>query len=201
MLKRRSNSELEEVENFLHHFAENLLKRLSPEIALVEALERYDGELKPILEKFVLTVIYEGKTVLEALKNIEQELENRHAIRLLEISMKVLKKDSVTSGKRILSLVNMFRENRKIVLQRQNIIAAQRFKVKFLIFTLPVILGLMAALSPLFSLIPLQEISEYNFTNLTLNLDTSIYLILSFGAVNFTTAYFLMNLTGELKIA
>ncbi|MFX0068962.1 MAG: hypothetical protein ACFFA1_01785 [Promethearchaeota archaeon] len=195
-----SKMEISELGNFLAIFGEKLLRKMSPEKAFREAIKQYDGPLKQILSEFVAKMYEKGLSLVEACRMLEKTLLNPQSRRLLRIVVKSIQKDAYVSGERIISIVTHLRENQQLVAQRESIVRAQEFKLRFLVIVSSCIFGIITTLAPWFSMLNILhgEIATYNLTQM-LSFD-QFYILITFGAISVLTTYANMSMLRMNKI-
>jgi len=186
---KHSKVEISELGNFLAIFGEKLLRKMSPEKAFREAIKQYDGPLRQILSEFVAKMYEKGLSLVEACRMLEKTLVNPQSRRLLRIVVKSIQKDAYVSGERIVSIITHLRENQQLVAQRESIVRAQEFKLRFLVIVSSCIFGIITTLAPWFSMLNLLngEITTYNLTQI-LSFD-QFYILITFGAISVLTTY------------
>lgn len=195
-----SKMEMTELGNFLAIFGEKLLRKMSPEKAFRETSRQYNGPLKQILGEFVAKMYEKGLSLGEACQMLEKTLVNPQSRRLLRIVVRSIQKDAYVSGERIISIVTHLRENQQLVAQRESIIRAQEFKLRFLVIVSSCIFGIITTLAPWFSMLSILsgEVATYNLTQI-LSFD-QLYILITFGAVGLLTTYANMRMLKMKKI-
>lgn len=195
-----SKMEMTELGNFLAIFGEKLLVKMSPEKAFREALKQYNGPLRQILAEFVAKMYEKGLSLVEACRMLEKDLVNPHSRRLLRIVVRSIQKDAYVSGERIVSIVTHLRENQQLIAQRESIVRAQEFKLRFLVIVSSCIFGIITTLAPWFSMLNVLngEVAAYNLTEI-LSFD-QLYILITFGAISLLTTYANMSMLRMKKI-
>ena len=134
---------------FLTYFG-NELKLDSPqEIALMKAFRSYHGPLKDSLESCVQEIFHINYSFKKGWNKLKSVIKNPQIIFLINTINRMLQKSSIETGNRLDSIIQQIRANQELIKEREGIIKAQQFKVKFLNFILAGILGLIAGLTPI----------------------------------------------------
>ena len=171
----------------------NKLKLGSPqEIALLKAFMAYNGEFKELFEKSVNLIHYQNYSFRRGWNELKNSFSNPQINFLINLISRMLEKSSAETGNRINSIVQQIKTNRELIKDRESIIKAQQFKIKFLTFIMAAILGLIAGIIPL-----LFQISNI-FENLGLQNGVlfweSFPLVLSLLIMTLYSSYFLNKL-------
>jgi hypothetical protein len=186
-LNRTAKQELQELMVVLSLVGEFLHReRVSPEAALRAAGEAYDGWLKPILEDTILKILYNGETFDIAWLNLGDRFTSGQCRQIIGMLPQMLEKTAEETGERLIEVVSYIKENQALIEERENVITAQRFKAKLLSLFSSAALGLIGALSPLFSLISTRGPGTSPFGLPTLSHDIMIptIVLLLMTAIN-----------------
>jgi hypothetical protein len=186
------NSDMVEFLNFLIYFANELKLGLPQEVALSKAARSYSGKLSPIIENCRNAVCHWGNGFRASWLSLRTNLRNPQISFLIEIIERMVKKSSLVTGSRLLSIIQQLNENRELIRERESILIAQQFKIKLLVFVMAGILGLISGLTPwlvqLFSFLTSQPTAiEFN-PSAALLIWTSLFIMATYAG------YFLTKL-------
>jgi hypothetical protein len=190
--------ELFEVEDFLIIYTKNLLKSISPELALTNSLKQYNGKLKIIFTNLIKNIIVNGKSLNDSVHSTSSQFINSQSKQVFLFLMNFLEKDPKIRAERALKLLYRLRENKQLYLKRKNIVKAQEFKIKFLVLIMCLVLGLLASLSPWFSILSIinQSNGNLNLLDITISHSPSIYVIIAFFFICLINSYTLYRIIG-----
>jgi len=192
-----TDEELSEVANFLRFFADELKLGICPEQAYKYALGKYNGILKPLFVEGARRLVIGAHPLKQVLRSIASSLNSLNSTYLLQLCCKFLEKDSMEAGRILLSMVRTLDENASLIKRRNNLLRAKTLKTKILSLATSLVLGYVAALTPLFAMLFLirqQNIGEIT-TGLSLNPITFWPAIVSFFFIGILTAYQLTEFT------
>jgi hypothetical protein len=159
-----AKQELQELLVVLSLFGESLHREgVSPEAALRATCEAYNGWLSPILRDAIFRIVYNGETFKVVWLSLRDKLASSQSRQIISMLPQMLEKTASETGERLVEVVSYIKENQVLVEERENVIAAQRFKAKLLALFSSAALGLIGALSPLFSMISTPESSIPSF--------------------------------------
>lgn len=174
-LDHTAKQELQELMVVLSLIGESLHREgFSPEAALRETGEAYSGWLSPILKDAVSKILYNGETFDVAWLQLRDKFTSNQCRQIISMLPQMLEKTAEEAGERLVEVVSYIKENQVLIEERENVITAQRFKAKLLSLFSSAALGLIGALSPLFSMISNRGLIIPSFRLLTLSPDTMI---------------------------
>ena len=145
-------SEFEELLKFLSFFGNFLKRGYSVEQALINSINRYEGILKMKLKNLVNDILLENSSFSAALDKFSQNCLNFQSIQIINLIKRMLEKDSIKSGNQIISLITNLKKNQNLIKKRELVYESQQFKVQIISMISSFVLGLLASLSPIFSL-------------------------------------------------
>jgi hypothetical protein len=192
-----TDEELSEVANFLSFFADELKLGTCPEQAYKYALSKYNGALKHLFVKGAHRLVIGAQPLTLILKDIASSLNSLNSKYLLQLSCKFLEKDTMEAGRILLSMVRTLEENSSLIKKRGHLLRAKNLKTKILSLATSLVLGYVAALTPLFAMLFLlrqQNIEELT-TSLSFNLLSFWPAIISFFFIGILTSYQLTEFT------
>ncbi len=191
------DEELSEVASFLCFFADELKLGICPEQAYKFALGKYNGPLKSLFVEGARQLVIGAQPLTQVLKSIAGSLNSLNSTYLLQLSCKFLEKDSMKAGRILLSMVRTLEENSNLIRKRNHLLRAKNLKTKILSLATSLILGYVAALTPLFAMLFL--IRQQNIGQITIGLNFSPLAfwpaIVSFFFIGILTAYQLTEFT------
>lgn len=141
---------VKELESFLTIFASKLKLGNSPECSYKKALQNYNGVLRTELVKLNKKII-NGSQFSNTFNSITQNPSLKQCRPLIFISCKLTEMDSKKAGETIEQMVLRFRENRKLIEEREHLVRSLSFKTKVLTVACSASLAMMLAMLPLFS--------------------------------------------------
>jgi hypothetical protein len=193
-----TDEELSEVTSFLSFFADELKLGICPEQAYIYALSKYNGDLKHLFVEGASNLFIGALPLKKVLKGIANSLNSLNSQYLLQLSCKFLEKDSVEAGRVLLSMVRTLEENSSLIKKRNHLLRAKNLKTKILSLATSLVLGYVAALTPLFAMLFLirqQNVAELTTTSLSFNPLSFWPAIVSFFFIGIITSYQLTEFT------
>ncbi|MHA1409521.1 MAG: hypothetical protein ACTSQY_04245 [Candidatus Odinarchaeia archaeon] len=195
--------ELFEVEDFLILYTKNLLTSISPEAALLLSIKQYKGDLHNVFNLFVKRILHLSYTFNDAVVETAQQFINPQSTQIFTFIMQFLEEDPKGCAERALRLLYRLKENKQLYFKRRNIIKGQEFKIKFLVFMMAIVLGLITALSPWFSVLSILDTSgaPFNLTGFSFSATPSVYVLITFllvCLVNSATLYQIVKVNNKL---
>jgi hypothetical protein len=152
---------------------------ICPEQAFTYALTKYNGNLKPHFMKAVRQLFVGALPLKSILEELALSLNSLNSRYLLQLTCKFLEKDSIEAGKVLVSMVRALEENNSLIKKRNHFLRAKNLKTKVLSLGTSLVMGYIAALTPLFSMLFLLR--QQNFIELTNSL--------TFNPLNFWPAF------------
>jgi hypothetical protein len=161
-------------------------EKISPESAIMSVSQVYGGWLSPLLVEIARKISYDGETFNSAWHWFKGNLVNVQCRQIVGILPQMIEKTAEEAGERLMEVSSYVRENMTLIDERENIFAAQRFKSKLLSLFSSAALGLVAALSPLFAAINMQQTSFIGSRALISSSDviTTTLVLLSMATLN-----------------
>jgi len=187
-----NTSNLIEFLDILTYFGNQLKQGKPQEIALLEAYRSYQGPLKPSIQDCLKKIYLQNKSFKISWYELQKILNDSQIHFLIALIARMLDKSSIETGHRILSILQQLKANRELIREREIIIKAQQFKVKFLSFVLAAILGLLAGIAPL--LIKIGNLLSNPENPTVFNFWDAFPLSLSLLFMFFYTAYFITKI-------
>ena len=146
----KENYALKEFESFLTLFAEELKRGNSPELAYKNALSHYSGPLWNQLID-VYKQVLSGVPLASALNSIMHSPNLKKHSPLLFMICKLIETNSKRAGEHIAQAVLRFRENRRLLEEREHLAMSLSFKIKVLTVACSASSAILLAMLPLFS--------------------------------------------------
>ncbi len=143
------DSEMIEFLTFLTFFGNELKRKVPPEMALLKAFSTYQGTLRKPVAQCITDIFCGGNSFGEGWSKLKEALLDPQVHFLTNLITRMVEKSSTEAGERIISTLQQLKVNRELVRERESIIKAQQFKVKFLICVMAAVIGLIAGLTPL----------------------------------------------------
>jgi len=161
-------------------------EKVSPESAVKSVSQVYDGWLSPLFTELARKISYNGETFNDAWQWFKSNFTNIQCRQIIGILPQMIEKTAEEAGERLIEVVSYVRENMALTEERENIFAAQRFKAKLLTLFSSAALGLVAALSPLFTIVGVHHISFIGPGSLISTNDVTVtaIVLLSMTALN-----------------
>lgn len=187
LFNHTAKEELQETMTILPLLGEFLCReKVSPESAVNSVSQIYSGWLSPLLTEVARRISYNGETFNDAWQWFKSNFANIQCRQIIGILPQMIEKTAEEAGERLIEIVSYVKENMALIEERENIFAAQRFKAKLLSLFSSAALGLVAALSPLFTIVSAQHMSFIGSGSLTSTNDIIVttIVLLSMTALN-----------------
>ena len=153
---KEEKAKFNEFVSFLLSFTLNLQKNSSPELAFVKAYTQNELHYS-ILEKPLKTQISQllnfSCTFDEMLEKLQIELKSIRYKIILDVIGKLVAQNAYLSHEKITEILNEISIHQKLENKLEIIIKGERFKVLLFLFLLPIIIGGIGGLFPLFNFI------------------------------------------------
>ena len=158
----------------------------SPECALKRVGEIYRGWLSKPLSELTQSILYNGETFHNAWLLFASRFSNAQCRQILGIVPGMIEKTAEMAGERLVEVASYVKENQALVEERENILGAQRFKAKLLSFFSSAALGMVGALSPLFTMVGMQQFNLSLLASSVWTVDTlfAVLVLLLMMAIN-----------------
>jgi hypothetical protein len=204
---KEEKAKFNEFISFLVSFTLNLQKNSSPELAFVKAYtqnELHYNFLKKPLKKQISLLLNFSCTFDEILERLQIELKSIRYQIILDVIGKLVAQNAYLSHEKISEILNEISIHQKLENKLEVIIKGEQFKVLLFLFLLPIIIGGIGGLFPLFNFI-IGNIS----LNGNLSLSVLFKLLFTFDfiiiflsllfCVNISSHYFLEIISHERK--
>ena len=186
---------------FLKNFAINLRNNISPENAFIDAYlrnKKYFKAINRVLEPSISRLLNFSCSFEEMINHLKEELVSiRYAV-IIETIEKMLVESSYYSSEKILEILEIIFKHRRLERKLNIIIQGEKFKVLIFIFLLPLILGAIGGMLPLFMIITknledVEGFSYYDYLEL-INIFDFIIIFLTLFFSNLITCYFFLKI-------
>ena len=151
---REEKAKFNEFVSFLLSFTMNLQKNSSPEVAFVRAYsqnERHFSVLDKPLKSCISQLVNLSCSFDEMLENLQFELKSMRYKIILDVIGKLVAQNAYISHEKISEILNEISVHQKLENKLEIIIKGERFKVLLFLFLLPIIIGGIGGLFPLFN--------------------------------------------------
>jgi len=151
---REEKAKFNEFVSFLLSFTMNLQKNSSPEVAFVRAYsqnERHYSILNKPLKTQISQLVNFSCSFDEMLENLQFELKSIRYKIILDVIGKLVAQNAYLSHEKISDILNEISIHQKLENKLEIIIKGERFKVLLFLFLLPIIIGGIGGLFPLFN--------------------------------------------------
>jgi len=193
--------------SFLRSFTLNLQKNTSPEIAFINSYSQNKSQIVLIdapIKSQITNLLSFSCSFEEMLENLQIEINSIRFRIILDVIGKLVSKNAYISHKKINELLNEISKHQKLERQLENIIRGERFRVLFFLFLLPIVIGGIGGLFPMFNIlinnisfssnIPLSSLLELFFSY-----DFVVIFLALWFCVYTSSYYFLKIISYERK--
>ena len=153
---REEKAKFNEFVSFLLSFTMNLQKNSSPEVAFVRAYsqnERHYSILNKPLKSQISQLVNLSCSFDEMLENLQFELKLMRYKIILDVIGKLVAQNAYLSHEKLSEILNEISVHQKLENKLEIIIKGERFKVLLFLFLLPIIIGGIGGLFPLFNFV------------------------------------------------
>ena len=153
---REEKAKFNEFVSFLLSFTINLQKNSSPEVAFVRAYsqnEYHYSILDKPLKSHISQLVNFACSFDEMLENLQFELKSIRYKIILDVVGKLVAQNAYLSHEKISEILNEISVHQKLENKLEIIIKGERFKVLLFLFLLPIIIGGIGGLFPLFNFV------------------------------------------------
>lgn len=202
ILKEYSNSENKIFNEFLlllNSFAINLNKNISPELAFLKSYVQNKNlfvVFKPIIRKQISNLLNFKLSLREMIQFLKLELKSIRYHVILDAIDKFITENANYSSDKIFEILNVVHKHQKLEKKLEIIIKGEKFKIFFFIFLLPLLIGAISGMLPLFLLITrssssLSPIISINHGRLINAFNIFIIFLIFLSSISITTVNFL----------
>ncbi|MFX0032689.1 MAG: hypothetical protein ACFE8E_07345 [Candidatus Hodarchaeota archaeon] len=197
---KNEKKNFEEFLLFLKSFALKLKNKISPEKAFVTSYFSHKDQLiklsKPLDEQ-INRLLNLNCSFTEMMGFLQYELKAFRYWIIIDVLKKILFENTLESSKKILELLNIISKHRKLEKKLELIIKGEKFKVLIFYFLLPIILGAIGGMFPLFiSIIDFSSFDNIGIVNLfTLTISHEFLItFLCLLACNLISSYYFLKI-------
>ena len=178
---KEEKAKFHEFISFLKGFTLNLQKNSSPEIAFINSYSQNKSQFVLIdapIKSQITNLLNFSCSFEEMLENLQIETNSIRFKIILEVIGKLVSKNAYISHKKINELLSEISKHQKLESQLEIIIRGERFRVLFFLFLLPIVIGGIGGLFPLFNIM----INNISFSS-NIYLSSLLELIFSYDFV------------------
>jgi len=183
----------------LRSFALNLKQNLSPERSFVNSYSQCKSQislLSEIIHEQILSILNFTCSFEEMLDFLKLELKSIRYYLIIDVIKRIVEQDAYDSYLKILQILKILNQHRKLENKLDLILRGEKFKVFFFLFLLPIIIGAVGGMFPFFIMlvgnIDLSNNYEFNyFIEFLLTKDMLFLFISLLGSINLSSYYFL----------
>ncbi|MFW9988865.1 MAG: hypothetical protein ACFFC3_09440, partial [Candidatus Odinarchaeota archaeon] len=210
ILKEYSNLESKKFNEFLlllNSFAINLNKNISPEIALLNSYVQNKNlfiVLKPIIRNQISNLLNFKLSLRDIIQFLKLELKSIRYHIILDAIDKFITENANYSSEKIFEILKIVHKHQKLEKKLEIIIKGEKFKIFFFIFLLPILIGAISGMLPLFLLITrssnsLSPIISIDHNRLMNNFHIFIIFLIFLSSISITTVNFLRIINLQKK--
>ncbi len=178
---KEEKAKFHEFISFLKGFTLHLQKNSSPEIAFINSYFQNKSQFVLIdapIKSQITNLLNFSCSFEEMLENLEIETNSIRFKIILDVIGKLVSKNAYISHKKINELLSEISKHQKLESQLEIIIRGERFRVLFFLFLLPIVIGGIGGLFPLFNIM----INNISFSS-NIYLSSLLELIFSYDFV------------------
>ena len=204
---KEEKAKFHEFISFLKSFALNLQKNTSPEIAFINSYSQNKSQMVLIdgpIKSQITNLLNFSCSFEEMLENLQIEINSIRFKIIIDIIGKLVSRNAYVSHKKISELLSEISKHQKLESQLEIIIRGERFRVLFFLFLLPIVIGGIGGLFPMFNIMInnlsfSSNIHLYSLLELFLSYDFVVIFLALWFCVNISSYYFLKIISYERK--
>ena len=204
---KEEKTKFNEFISFLKVFTLNLQKNISPEVAFINSYSQIKSQIiliEAAIKSQITNLLNFSYSFEEMLDNLQIVTKSIRFKIILDVIGKLVNKNAYISHKKIKELLHEISKHQKLEGQLEVIIRGERFRVLFFLFLLPIIIGGIGGLFPLFNImVNTISFSNINYNSSLLELIFSYEFVIIFLAlwfcVSVSSYYFLEIISYERK--
>jgi len=204
---KEEKTKFNEFISFLKIFTLNLQKNVSPEVAFIHSYSQIKSQITLIdatIKSQITNLLNFSYSFEEVLDNLQFGAKSIRYKIILDVIGKLVNKNAYISHKKIKELLHEISKHQKLEDQLEIIIKGEKFRVLFFLFLLPIIIGGIGGLFPLFNImVNTISFSSINYVSSLLELIFSYEFVIIFLALWFcvtvSSYYFLEIISYERK--
>jgi len=181
---KKEKKNFEDFLSFLKSFAIKLQNHISPENALINSYFFHKDKLSQINKSLQIQInrlLNFTCSFYEMMEYLQYELKSFRYWIIIDVLKKILIENAYESSEKIFDILNFISKHKKLEKKLEIIIKGEKFKVLIFLFLLPIIMGAIGGMFPLFVLIA-QEIP--------LNNPNGTYILSLMVSYEFLTIFF-----------
>ena len=185
---------------FLKNFAFQLQENLSPESAFINACFNTNIELEILSIPFknqISNLLTLSTTFAEMIDLLKHHMKSVRYYLILDIIKEIVSNNALNSSKKIFGILNIISNHQKLESKLETVMKGEKFKVFMFLFLLPIIIGTIGGMFPIFTLLienlNLKEIMKpQNLFEIILSFDFIIIYLTLFACI-LISSYFLLK--------
>lgn len=193
--------------HFLKNFAYQLQENKSPESAFINAfsISKSQIELLELPFKNQITALLNfSNTFTETLDLLKISMKSIRYYLILDIIKELVRKNAYNSSIRILGILNIISTHQKLERKLETVMKGEKFKVFMFLFLLPIIIGTIGGMFPLFAMIVedlnfMDLLNTQNLFELVFCMDFLIIFIVLLSSI-LISSYFFLKVINSSKI-
>lgn len=192
---------------FLKNFAYQLQDNKSPESAFTNAFSISNSQIELLevpLKNQITALLNLSTTFIETLDLLKQHMKSIRYHLILDIIKELVKRDALNSSKRILGILNIISTHQKLEKKLEIVMKGEKFKVFMFLFLLPIIIGTIGGMFPIFAMIVddlnlIALLSSQNLFELIFYTDFLIIFIVLLTCI-LISSYFFLTIINSSRI-
>ncbi len=205
LLKEYSSNEKKKFDEFLlflKTFAINLKNNISPEKAFITAYlqnKNYFLVLNEALGNQVNYLLNFSYPFNEMVEQFKSELNNLRCNLILDTIKSMINKNAYYSSNKIFEILDIIDIHRKLENKLSIIIKGEKFRVLIFLFLLPIIIGAIGGMIPLFTMVTNANSSNFpqnssNFPQNSFSLVNFLLIFLTLLSCNLISSYYFLKI-------
>ncbi len=200
MLREHTKEEKEKFDQFLiflTSFALNLKKKIAPELAFMNAYSNVKAEhgiLRLNFENQISKLLNLSVSFDDFVNNINIELNSPRYKLIFNVLTKIISVNAYLSNEKIFEILTIISKHQKLEKRLEIIFKGEKFKILLFLFLLPIIIGGIGGIFPMFNMILGDLTLGMNYAYLALRMETVIIFTALLISVIISSNYFL-NIT------
>lgn len=203
---KKEKKNFEDFLSFLKSFAIKLQNNISPEKALITSYFFHKDKLSQIntsLQNQINRLLSFTCSFNEMMEFLQYELKSFRYWIIIDVLKKILIENAYESSEKIFDIINFISKHKKLEKKLEIIIKGEKLKVLIFLFLLPLIMGAIGGMFPLFVLIaqetPLNNPSEIFVLSLMVSYEF-LTIFLSLLICTLISSYYFLKIINYKKI-
>ncbi|MFX1589074.1 MAG: hypothetical protein ACFFC1_13050 [Promethearchaeota archaeon] len=203
---KKEKKNFEDFLSFLKSFAIKLQNNISPEKALITSYFFHKDKLSQInksLQNQINRLLSFTCSFNEMMEFLQYELKSFRYWIIIDVLKKILIENAYESSEKIYDILNFISKHKKLEKKLEIIMKGEKFKVLIFLFLLPIIMGAIGGMFPLFILIaqesPLNNPNETFVLSLMISYEF-LTIFLSLLICTSISSYYFLKIINHKKI-